>query len=105
MPSRLAQHLVMRGLLPTEKANEALRRHAVAGGLLDTVLLEQGLVDEVSLLASISEVSGVQKVNLADFEPNPDVASFIPPGIAERLCIVPLSLDGQLLHVACGYPV
>jgi len=105
MPSRLAQHLVSQGLLPPEKANEALRRHAVAGGLFDTALLEQGVVSEPGLLNALSETAGVQKVNLADFEPNPEVASFIPPKLAERLCAVPLSLDGSTLHVACGYPV
>ncbi|HET9452547.1 MAG TPA: FrgA protein, partial [Aggregicoccus sp.] len=96
--------------LPAERADEAVRRLATEGGALDTLLLEQGLVergvlDEAGLLQALGEASGYRPVNLADFEPNPDVASFIPPKIAERLCVVPLSLDGNTLHVACGYPV
>ncbi|MBF5045118.1 FrgA protein [Aggregicoccus sp. 17bor-14] len=110
MPARLAQTLVARGLLPAERAEEAVRRQAAEGGALDTVLLElgvveRGLMDEAGLLQALGEASGYRPVNLADFEPNPDVASFIPPKIAERLCVVPLSLDGNTLHVACGYPV
>ncbi len=105
MPARLAQHLVARGLLPQETAEAALRQQQARGGAIDTALLELGACHEVDLLAMLGEVSGYRPVNLADFEPNAEVATFIPPKIAERLCVVPLSLDGNTLHVACGYPV
>ncbi|MBJ6761242.1 FrgA protein [Myxococcaceae bacterium JPH2] len=104
MPARLAQLLVSRTLLTQEKAAEVLRQQQAQGGHVDTALLERGM-GEQDVLALLGEVSGVKPVNLIDFEPNPDVASFIPPKIAERLCVVPLSLDGNTLHVACGYPV
>ncbi|AFE08817.1 FrgA protein [Corallococcus coralloides DSM 2259] len=104
MPSRLAQHLVSRALLTQEQAGELLRQHQAQGGHLDTALLERGL-SEADVLAMMGEVSGFRPVNLVDFEPNLEVASFIPPKIAERLSVVPLSLDGNTLHVACAYPV
>jgi hypothetical protein len=108
MPSRLAQHLVQKGLLPVEKAQEAVRQLAVAGGGLDTVLLEHLMVPEAPLLqalGALGEVSGAKPVQLADFEPNVEVAPLIPPKIADRLCVVPLSVDGGVLHVACCYPL
>jgi HEAT repeat protein len=105
MPARLAQLLVARGLLPQETADAALRQQQARGGSLDTALLELTQLREADLLALLGEVSGFRPVNLADFEPNAEVATFIPPKIAERLCVVPLSLDGTTLHVACGYPV
>ncbi|WP_338870267.1 FrgA protein [Myxococcus stipitatus] len=105
MPARLAQLLVSRTLLSQEKAGELLRHQQAQGGHLDTVLLEQGLASEADVLSLLGDVSGFRPVNLVDFEPNAEVASFIPPKIAERLCVVPLSLDGQTLHVACSYPV
>ncbi|MBN8469654.1 FrgA protein [Corallococcus exiguus] len=104
MPSRLAQHLVSRALLSQEQAGELLRLHQAQGGHVDTALLERGLT-EADVLAMLGEVSGFRPVNLVDFEPNLEVASFIPPKIAERLSVVPLSLDGNTLHVACAYPV
>ena len=105
MPARLAQFLVSRMLLTQERAGEVLRQHQTLGGQVDSVLLEQGIASEADVLAMLGEVSGFMPVNLMDFEPNPEVASFIPPKIAERLCVVPLSLDGNTLHVASGYPV
>ncbi|MFY1826655.1 FrgA protein [Myxococcus fulvus] len=105
MPARLAQLLVSRTLLSQEKAGELLRLQQAQGGHLDTLLLEQGLANEADVLSLLGDVAGFRPVNLVDFEPNLEVASFIPPKIAERLCVVPLSLDGQTLHVACAYPV
>ena len=105
MPSLLAQTLIAQGLLPQDKAEEALRHQAAQGGAIDTALLERRLLSEPQVLHALGEASGLRPVNLADFEPNADVASFIPPKIADRLCVVPLSLDGTTLHVACGYPV
>ena len=105
MPARLAQVLVSRGLLTPERATEALRQLAVAGGALDTTLLEHGWVPEVPLLQAVGEASGLRAVNLADFEPNPEVAALIPPKIADRLCVAPLSVEGPVLHIVCGYPV
>jgi HEAT repeat protein len=105
MPTKLAQHLVARGLLPAAKVEEALRRQTLGGGSLDTVLLEQGVISEAGMLQALSDASGVRLVNLADFEPNFEVAQLIPPKIAERLTVAPLSVDGDTLHVACSYPV
>ena len=105
MPARLAQLLVARGLLPQETVDAALRQQQAKGGLIDTALLETGRLREADLLMLLGEASGFRPVNLADFEPNAEVATFIPPKIAERLCVVPLSLDGNTLHVACGFPV
>lgn len=105
MPTRLAQHLVARGLLPSTSVEEAQRRRATYGGTLDTVLLEMGVIAEPGMLQALGDVSGVRPVNLADFEPNPDMARFIPANVAERLGAVPLSLEEEsTLHVACIYP-
>jgi hypothetical protein len=105
MPSHLAQTLIAQGLLPQDRAEDILRHQAAQGGAIDTALLERRLLPEPQVLQALGDASGLRPVNLADFEPNADVASFIPPKIAERLCVVPLSLDGNILHVACGYPV
>src|SRR5688572_32419005 len=105
MPARLAQHLVARGLLPAPRVEEALRRQAVAGGMLDTVLLETGAIAEAGMLQALADVSGIRLVNLADFEPNSDGAKLIPPKIAERLCVVRLSAEAYRIHGASAYPI
>lgn len=105
MPQRLAQHLIARGLLPARVVDEALRRLAREGGTLDSVLLEMGAVSEAGMLQAISDVSGVRLVNLADFEPNAEAGPLMPFKMARQLNVVPLSVDGTSLHLACAYPL
>src|SRR5690349_3032945 len=104
MSARLVQYVVAQGLVAAPVADEAQRVQAAQGGGLDTALLELGL-DENQLLGALAQVSGLPSIDLTDFEPNPDVAKLIPPKLAERLKVVPLSLEGNTLHVACAEPV
>jgi hypothetical protein len=105
MPQRLAQHLIARGLLPARVVDEALKRLAKDGGTLDTVLLEMGAISEAGMLQAIADVSGQRLVNLADFEPNTEASPLMPFKMARQLNCVPLSLDGNAVHVACAYPL
>ncbi len=104
MPARLAQHLVARGLLPAQTIEAAQRHRATHGGSLDTALLEVGGIAEPGMLQALADVSALRPVNLADFEPNPEMSRFIPANVAQRLGAVPLSEDAGTLHVACTYP-
>lgn len=105
MTARLEDVLVSRGLLSTERAAEALRDHALGGGQLDTVLLELGGLSERELLSALAEAADVQPLHLADYEPNVAVAVELPADIAERLEVVPVSVEGTTLHVASAFPV
>ena len=105
MPSRLAEHLVARGLLSPQQAAEALRASADPGSALDDWLLEQRLLPEAALLHALAEVSGVRGVHLPDYEPNLEMAALVPAKIAERLKVVPLSVEASTLHVASAYPI
>jgi Type II secretion system (T2SS), protein E, N-terminal domain len=105
MPQRLAQHLIARGLLPAHLVDEALKRLTQRGGTLDTALLELGAISEAGMLQAVSDVSTVRLVNLADFEPNTDAGPLMPLKMARQLNVVPLSLDGNALHIASAYPI
>ncbi|HZH02174.1 MAG TPA: HEAT repeat domain-containing protein [Myxococcaceae bacterium] len=105
MPAQLAQHLIARQLVSSERMHQALHSQAVAGGGLDTSLLEQGFISEPLLLQALGQVSGLRAVNLLEFQPNLDVAALIPPKLAERMAVVPLSVDGGTVHLASAYPV
>src|SRR5687768_8453276 len=101
MPARLIEHLVQRGVLTPDRGEQALRQLAISGGSIDTAVLELGGIAEPVMLQALGDVSGLPPVNLADFEPNQDVALIVPPKICDRLGVVPLSSDGTTLHVAC----
>ncbi len=105
MPARLLEHLISRGLLSVEKASAMLEAQRESGGGLDTPLLEQGALSESELLRAISEVASQRVIDLWDFEMNREAASLIPPKIADRFGLIPLSVEGNAVHVVCTYPI
>src|SRR5215471_16216966 len=105
MIERLEEHLVSRGLLTPERAEDALRSQALVGGAMDTLLLEMGALREQDLVTALGEVSGLQPIYLADYVPNPQMASALPREDAERLNLAPLSVEAGMLHVAVPHPV
>src|SRR5215470_6753597 len=105
MTERLEEHLVDRGLLSQERADDALRSQALVGGAMDTLLLEMGALREQDLITALGEVSGLQPIYLADYVPNPAMAIALPREDAERLNLAPLSVEDGMLHVAVPYPV
>jgi hypothetical protein len=105
MTARLEDVLVSRGLLSPERVAEALRDHALGGGQLDTVLLELGGLSERELLSALAEAADVQPLHLGDYEPNKALAEELQADIAERLEVVPVSVEGTTLHVASAFPV
>jgi len=105
MTERLEEHLVARGVLSQERADDALRSQALVGGAMDTLLLEMGALREQDLVTALGEVSGLQPIYLADYVPNPAMASALPREEADRLNIAPLSVESDMLHVAVAHPV
>src|SRR5262245_50661257 len=105
MIERLEEHLVTRGLLSQERAEDALRSQALVGGAMDTLLLEMGALREQDLVTALGEMSGLQPIYLADYVPNPAMSSSLPHDDAERLNIAPLSVEDGILPVAVAYPV
>lgn len=105
MAQRLAQHLMAKGLVSARLVDEALKRAEKSKVGLDTSLLSLNAISETGVLQAISDVSGIRLVNLADFEPNTEAGPLMPYKMSKQLGVVPLSLDGQTLHVACAYPV
>ena len=56
MPGRLTDALVREGLVTRQAADEAIDRHVLMGGALDSCILELQLVDEPALLRALAAV-------------------------------------------------
>jgi len=102
MPSHeIAQALVRRGCLDEAAARRVLDRQRIYGGGIDTLLLEQGLIDERSLLEHLASIVGIP------LAPESLLETFVPMDpapfsleLALRLGIAPLAVHDDALHVA-----
>lgn len=106
MPLKLAGLLVTCGTVPSNLLDDALRRQVLAGGSIDTALLECGApLSEEAYVRAIEQTSGLPAVEAAQLlEVDPRAARLVPAKLAERHCLLPLKEDGRTLHVAVAYP-
>lgn len=99
--TELGYFLVQRGWLNPDQLRQALDRQRLAGGSLDTCLLEAGAVTEGRLLEGLSQVYGVPYANAEDLHKAPENAyRLLPPKIARRARAVPFRIVGSELWVA-----
>ena len=102
MPSdEIAHALIRRGFLSEDAARLALGRQRIYGGGIDTVLLEQGAIDEQTLVGQLASIVGIPlaPVTLLETFVPMDPAP-IPLDFALRLGIAPLAVHDDALHVA-----
>lgn len=99
--TELGYFLVQRGWLNPDQLRQALDRQRLAGGSLDTCLLEAGAVTEGRLLEGLSQVYGVPCANADDLHKAPENAyRLLPPRVARRARAVPFRIVGSELWVA-----
>jgi type IV pilus assembly protein PilB len=71
---------------------------------LGELILESGLVDKLSLVKALEEVSLVPYVDCGSIRSDPEVLHFIPESMAMRLDVLPIRMDQTRLVVAMAEP-
>jgi len=100
-----SSYLLEKGILERERLRQVLETQQSAGGRLDTVLLDMGLVTEYSLLDALGQFHSTRTVSVDTLGVVvPSVARIVSPRIATRLEIVPFRLEGKTLSVATLNP-
>lgn len=106
MPQKLAALLVSEGAAAEDVVDRALIRHRLAGGCLDTALLELGALPEETLIPYLSRAAGLPGVPEAAWQTDDQKARrLFPARIAEKYAMAPFKVDSRQLWVACTYPV
>lgn len=98
--ANLSSALVNTGLLSYKQIAALLARQALRGGSLDTLLLEEGRVDEVALVRVLAQASGYPPLLTAGPEQaDPAGGEEIPRLDAERLNLCPVAREGHRVTV------
>ena len=99
------EYLVTEGILHAEGLRQALDTQRSMEGRLDTVLLDLGLVSELTLLAALGRYHSARTASKADLARiTPEVARMVSSRVATRLLVVPFRAEGKTLHVATRNP-
>ncbi len=105
MAKRLGEILLDEGKLTEEQLQKALKAQLIFGGHLGTSLIELGYVDEEALGNALSAAFNVPYATYEILHNAPyAVIRAIPAKLVEKYKVVPIRLDGKVLHLAMMDP-
>jgi type IV pilus assembly protein PilB len=99
---RLGRVLVSSGVITQEQLDSALGE--LGGRSLCTVLVEQGVADEVAIARSVAESMGLAFVDLGAIDIDPSAATLISVDLARRHACLPIKIQDDELVVALSDP-
>lgn len=105
LKERIINVLVSNRILTAEQLEEALKIQQKRGGTLQHVLVEEGFVKELDVLAAVSQGLGVPPISLSRMKIDGSLKNLIPRELAKQYEIVPISCIGQTLTVAMADPL
>jgi hypothetical protein len=103
--SRIGDILVEAGLVSRKEVEAALRNQLTGKRLkVGELLIMKGLITEEQLLSALAMKFRLRLVDLNDAVPSEAALGAISEGLANRLQVLPLSLEGRTLVVATSAP-
>lgn len=97
----LGAYLVEQGVISREQLEQAVQAQVVYGGRLGTNMVELGLFELDQLAEHLAALSDVPIAPTEWVEtPDPKAILLLPRDMAERYGVLPLHVEGTMLHVA-----
>lgn len=104
MAKKLGELLLQEGLIESEQLDRALEEQRHGGERVGAVLIKMGYISEEVLVEFLSRQFHVPAVNPLKLAIPQNIASLIPPEIAQKYQAIPFGLMGQTLNVAMADP-
>nr|WP_281385948.1 glycosyltransferase [Nocardioides luti] len=102
---QMAQMLTRSGLVTDEQLQRAMLEYARTGDPLGDILVAHEAIPEDVLVAALSEIHQLQRVGLAEFEPDLEVARRLPEQLARTLQVCPVAATEDLVLLAVPRPL
>jgi type IV pilus assembly protein PilB len=90
--------------ITNEQLDEALKYQKVKGGRLGVCLIRLGYLTEEVLHSVLSRQLGIEAVEPADCDIEPEVLKLLPRDLAVRLTMIPIRRENNTLSVAMSDP-
>jgi type IV pilus assembly protein PilB len=101
----LGQVLKEMKLIHEGQVQEALQVQKKEGGQIGQILVRQGHVTDAQLMLALGRQSGLEVLDLKEFEPQSDAIEKVDESIARPFQFVPVTFDGKTLVVAMADPM
>ena len=103
--TQIAQMLTRSGLVTTDQLERAMVEYSRTGDPLGEILVAHEAITEEVHVAALSELHQLQRVSLAEFEPDHAVAHRLPEHLAQTLQVVPIAEAGESILLAVARPL
>lgn len=100
LSQELSAMLLKKGMLSTDQLEVVLKEQKLKSISFEECLLDLGLISEGALAEALSITSGYDKISLKHALFDPSLKTLVSRDIAERFCLIPLSLEVGTLRVA-----
>jgi len=101
----LGQILKARGVVREGQIQEALAEQRKSGGLIGQNLIALGHCTGADVTAALAEQVGMESVDLARVQPEPDALAKVDASTAHAYCVLPLAVNGSRIRVAIADPL
>ncbi|MGB0102297.1 MAG: glycosyltransferase [Nocardioides sp.] len=102
---QMAQMLTRSGLITDDQLQRAMLEYSRTGDPLGDILVSHEAISEDTLVAALSEMYQMQRVGLAEFSPEMEVARRLPEPLAQAFQAVPVAATDDLVLVAVARPL
>ncbi len=101
---KLGQMLLQAGLITREQLELALKQQRAEGGRLGYNLVKLKAISEADLNENLAKQHRVESINLDEMAIDGEIVRLVPPEVARRYEVVPISREGKVLVVAMADP-
>lgn len=102
--NQLGALLVERGLITREQLRAALEEQARTRRSLGRILIDQRMVSEADLVATLAAQIGLEYVDLAEAQIDPTAVAAVSPSLCRRYQAIPIAWEDGRLVVAMADP-
>ncbi len=92
-------------LIEADDINRAVAIQDKTGQNLDTVLVDNGMVDETQMMDALSQHLGMETIDIKNIELTSEVLLEVPIRFVHRFNIIPVERRGDTLRIATGDPL
>jgi hypothetical protein len=101
----LAKVLLEQGQVSKERLADALHKQEETGAFLGEILVEEGLLDEKSLISFLAKHCKIPHLSLLDYLIDKEIIDLVPQDICLRFRLLPIDRLGSNLTVAMVNPL
>jgi type IV pilus assembly protein PilB len=100
----LGEILVEEGLITGEQLTQANEEKDRLGRSLGRVLIEMGMLKEPDLVAALARQVGLEFIDLAEYQVDPNAVALLPEQVARRYRALPIGFENSHVVVAMSDP-